>query len=430
MPSGAKKRKASKKKKEKQAAPAQHHQPHSLDDGVHSHGDDDLKHHDDDDKDSDAEEISSPTSQEHPENHHQKEAEVLKFQGSREENKSSGEHREDEEATRAGTEEDRDIEIEQEFEPADDELNGQSTTMEDFEPQKDSKGGVLLQSLDENSVVQNETESKLNSDDLNSKTATFENVAPLKESGDETSMQSMEGDKEGVSQIKANFKTIGGTESKNLTVEPTMLVKESTDRDLSQSQNNESHVIDKKIVLVDNAQFDKSIQEINSFSEGVTELTNSIAVGDHHSSSVEPKYMDEVEKLKLCPGKIYGDMGVPADSNGEMKEKGVSIRERNGKMPPNCVDSGSDNQGTEAIVKKHAAEVGDKLSVSYNVSVTETANGADSSNSPSLVEHLNDSEVPKSSDSQPLIASTPRAVQRTSWMNCCGLFEVFSGSNR
>lgn len=362
-------------------------------------GDDDLKHHDDD-KDSDAEEVSSPTSQEHPDNRHQKEEEITKLQGSSEENKSSGEHREDDEATLAEAEEDRDIEIEQELEPADDELNSQSTAMEDFEPQKDAKGGVLPQSLGENSVVQNETESKLHSDDLNRKTATFENVEPLKEARDETLMQSMEGDKGGVSQIEADLKTIDETESKNVTVEPTMLVKESTDRDLSQGQNNDSHVIDKKIVLVDNAQFGKSIQEVNSFSKGLTELTNSIAVGDHQRSSVEPKYMDEAEKLKLCQEKIYGDTSVSADSNGETKEKGASLQERNGKMPPNCVD----NQGTEAIVKKQAAEVGDKLSVSYNVSVTETANGSDSSNSPNIAEHLKDSEVPKSSDCQVVIS--------------------------
>lgn len=369
-------------------------------------GDDDLKHHDDD-KDSDAEDVSSPTSQEHSptsqertDNHHQEEEEKIKLQGSSEENKSSGEQREDDEATQAENEEDRDIEIEQELEPDDDELRRQSTATEDFEPKKDTKGGVLPQSLDESSVVQNETESKLNRDDLNSKTATFENVELLKEAKDEISMQSMKGDEGGVSQIEADLKTMDGTESKNVTVEPTTtLLKESTDGDLSRSQNDESHIIDKKIVSVDNAQFGKSIQEINSISECLTELTNSMAV--HHSSSVEPKYMDEVEKLKLCQEKTSGDISASADSNGEMKENGASLQERNGKMPPNCVDSGSDNQGIEAIVKKHAAaEVGDKLSVSCNVTVTETANGADSSNSPNLVEHLKDSEDPKSSDCQ------------------------------
>lgn len=360
-------------------------------------GDDDLKHHDYD-KDSDAEDVSSPTSQEHTDNHHQEEEEKIKLQGSREENKSSGEQREDDEATQAENEEDRDIEIEQELEPDDDETHSQSTATEDFEPQRDTKGGVLPQSLDESSVVQNETESKLNSDDLNSKTATFENVELLKEAKDEISMQSMKVDEGGVSQIEADLKTMDGTESKNVTVEPTTLLKESTDGDLSQSQNEESHIIDKKVVLVDNAQFGKSIQEINSISEGLTELTNSMAV--HHSSSVEPQYMDQVEKLKLCQEKTSRDISASADSNGEMKENGASLQERNGKMPPNCVDSGSDNQGIESIVKKHAAEVGDKLSVSYNVSVTESANGADSSNSPNLVEHLKDSEDPKSSDCQ------------------------------
>lgn len=514
MPSGPKKRKAAKKKKEKQAAPTHHHHPHSVDD-VHFHGDDDLKHYDDD-KDSDAEEVGSPASQEHPDNHRQEETEKTKPQGSNEENKSSGEQKEDTEATRGETEEERDIEIEQEFEPADDELNSQSTAVEGFEPPKDVNGGVLqqnldnesaaqnetvsrpandelssnnriadnveprkqgndgvlLQRLDEKSVAENETESKLESDDLNKRTATDENVEPQKEVKDETLMQSieersivqkeadaklanvelddknaiMEGDQRGVSQIEANLKTIDRTESKNVTFEPTMLLKESTDGDLSQSQNDRSHAIEEKIVLVDNSQFGESIQEVNSFSKGLTELTNSPEVGDRHISSVEPKTVYEAEKLKLCQEKIYGYVSVSAGSNGEMKENGEKeaiLLERNGRMPPNCVNLGPDNRGTEAIVKKHetgiapdakisaACDVEDKLSVSSNVPATETANGSDSSNSSNLVEHLKDPEVPKSSDCQaPLIASAPRVVQRTSWMNCCGLLEVFSGSNR
>ncbi|OIW19266.1 hypothetical protein TanjilG_20391 [Lupinus angustifolius] len=44
--------------------------------------------------------------------------------------------------------------------------------------------------------------------------------------------------------------------------------------------------------------------------------------------------------------------------------------------------------------------------------------------------HIKDSETPEYSENQPLLASAPRTVRKTSWLSCCGLFEVLSGSNR
>ncbi|KAL1364092.1 hypothetical protein HN51_012258 [Arachis hypogaea] len=43
---------------------------------------------------------------------------------------------------------------------------------------------------------------------------------------------------------------------------------------------------------------------------------------------------------------------------------------------------------------------------------------------------VRDSETPECSENQPLAASAPRMVQKTSWLNCCGLFEVLSGTER
>jgi len=45
-------------------------------------------------------------------------------------------------------------------------------------------------------------------------------------------------------------------------------------------------------------------------------------------------------------------------------------------------------------------------------------------------EHVKDSDTPECSDNQPLVASVPPVVQKTSWLSCCGLFDVLSGSNR
>ncbi|KRH18321.1 LOW QUALITY PROTEIN: hypothetical protein GLYMA_13G051300v4 [Glycine max] len=45
-------------------------------------------------------------------------------------------------------------------------------------------------------------------------------------------------------------------------------------------------------------------------------------------------------------------------------------------------------------------------------------------------EHVKDSDTPECSDNQPLVASVPPVVRKTSWFSCCGLFDVLSGSNR
>ncbi|KAE9608237.1 hypothetical protein Lalb_Chr08g0233301 [Lupinus albus] len=47
-----------------------------------------------------------------------------------------------------------------------------------------------------------------------------------------------------------------------------------------------------------------------------------------------------------------------------------------------------------------------------------------------IVDHVNDYETPECSEKQPLITSAPRVVRKTSWLNCCGLFDVLTGSDR
>ncbi|KAK7399732.1 hypothetical protein VNO78_10921 [Psophocarpus tetragonolobus] len=41
-------------------------------------------------------------------------------------------------------------------------------------------------------------------------------------------------------------------------------------------------------------------------------------------------------------------------------------------------------------------------------------------------EHVKDSETAEHSENQPHVALAPSVVQKTSWLNCCGLFEVLS----
>ncbi|KAG4999985.1 hypothetical protein JHK87_021057 [Glycine soja] len=45
-------------------------------------------------------------------------------------------------------------------------------------------------------------------------------------------------------------------------------------------------------------------------------------------------------------------------------------------------------------------------------------------------EHIKDCKTAKCSENQPHVALAPNLVQKTSWLSCCGLFEVLSSSNR
>ncbi|KAF5475219.1 hypothetical protein F2P56_007049 [Juglans regia] len=44
--------------------------------------------------------------------------------------------------------------------------------------------------------------------------------------------------------------------------------------------------------------------------------------------------------------------------------------------------------------------------------------------------HVKDSEIPEYSERQPPLAPAPQMVKRTSWLSCCGLFEVLTGTGR
>ncbi|OMO93904.1 hypothetical protein CCACVL1_06266 [Corchorus capsularis] len=58
------------------------------------------------------------------------------------------------------------------------------------------------------------------------------------------------------------------------------------------------------------------------------------------------------------------------------------------------------------------------------------SSGAPTAERSNVVETTQDSGSPEYTEKQPLVASTPPVVQRTSVFNCCGLFDVFTGSGR
>ncbi|OIV97282.1 hypothetical protein TanjilG_07034 [Lupinus angustifolius] len=83
-----------------------------------------------------------------------------------------------------------------------------------------------------------------------------------------------------------------------------------------------------------------------------------------------------------------------------------------------CSDTGS-----ALPVKSVASQVGP-------IDLSMKKNGNEVHPSSDIVDRVNDYDTPECSEKQPLITSAPRAVRKTSWLNCCGLFDVLTGSDR
>ncbi|RDX63809.1 hypothetical protein CR513_57717 [Mucuna pruriens] len=82
----------------------------------------------------------------------------------------------------------------------------------------------------------------------------------------------------------------------------------------------------------------------------------------------------------------------------------------------------NENVTTSSMEKPKPKEYDSKVLASLSASpFTKITNGA---------EHIKDSKTAERSENQPCVALAPNVVQKTSWLSCCGLFEVVSSSNR
>nr|XP_027089113.1 uncharacterized protein LOC113710356 [Coffea arabica] len=397
MPKGSKKRKAEKKKKEQEAL--SHNQSHNHQTQPQSA----VSHtHENDDKESEGEEVSSPASQDHSNHQHQfidgEKEDVKKVEDSShvqlsgEKSKSIEEHKDNGVAVEEPKAEESVVQIEKEPKPAG-ELNGNSISEERVKIQKESGNGVASESLDGESTLEVEKELKL-----------FEKV--------------------------------------NASVEHVEPQKEHNDGVLTERRNDECRFIDKTNVVVDSSPFGSSAEAVNSFCEGLAEVPNPIPVGEVYGSVAEPD-SDTVPEEKISrdsssPGHSLLTSNVVTEMH-ENGKKDVAVMDQNDRSLPVLVDLGLENKRDEAIILAGNAlraleargtvtqETEEKQMHLYTAPEDEAANYGHASNGE---HHIKDSEVHGHSDTQPLVASAIRPVQRTSWMSCCGLFEAFAGSSR
>uniref|UniRef100_A0A5B6Z640 Putative enolase-phosphatase E1 n=1 Tax=Davidia involucrata TaxID=16924 RepID=A0A5B6Z640_DAVIN len=194
----------------------------------------------------------------------------------------------------------------------------------------------------------------------------------------------------------------------------------------------------------ESATFVDSVKLVDSLSEVVTKVTDSVPVGEAYNSVVETATFVDSDKVSLSEEMVQVTESESVENFVTSDVVELGLKENGKKMLPSedestgvssvMTDLGSQNKEDKVVSTPNenaaassnamgfaAQENEDKLLVSFNASRVDTNNGA---------EHIKTSGIPESSDSQTQVASAPQAVQTTSWRSCCGLFEVLTGSNR
>ncbi|XVE51537.1 hypothetical protein DITRI_Ditri02bG0049900 [Diplodiscus trichospermus] len=173
--------------------------------------------------------------------------------------------------------------------------------------------------------------------------------------------------------------------------------------------------------------------------------SSSRSSSDDESQAFEKKskevtsYSDEdksAEVVKVAENEILGDVASNAVvETAAFDNLGKTVAEK-----VNHATEISSNKSVSDVVESGLKESEEKLLPSSNGTASVELAGnqgnffpasdtptAESSN---VVEKTQDSGRHDYSEKQPLVASTPPVVQRTSIFSCCGLFDVFTGSGR
>ncbi|XP_031286061.1 general transcriptional corepressor trfA-like [Pistacia vera] len=133
-----------------------------------------------------------------------------------------------------------------------------------------------------------------------------------------------------------------------------------------------------------------SVKPLVSVTEEVIPVAQSDPVENSLASDVVETRLKEIEESKRSEDKVF------------------PISEDNVKAPSTMVGSIANVNEVKVLPTSDAP-------------IAETSNAA---------ENIRDSKIPDSSENQPLLVSAPRAAERTSWMGCCGLLDVLTGSSR
>lgn len=424
MPSGAKKRKAAKKKK--------------LQQNTHSHGED-VKHFDE--KESDSGEFSSPASRDESVHSFGKGEEVEL--GKREdgsladvvvsESGSLGKG----DMPEVGTKEEGGVETEWELKLEDDSKSKNIS----IESAEEVNGGGSSSSGSSRSSSSSSSDDE--SRDVENNKAVAETgqvvdaVEPVETGQVVESVELVETLAEVVSQViekveveESDNKVLETGSSSNLDDSLSSIVNQVSDSIPARETEN---IVAEAMQVVDLA------EPTDCSSEVVYKVNDTVQNKETRNGDVETAPLVESEKDSVVEETVEViDSALTENHNTscaveldlpERGEKEILTLDNNTANSPQLVDSGSENKElttsekavTFSDAKDSATEVQeDKLELSYNSFVGHTSTGAP----------VPDYQNPENSSNQLPVTSTPQAVQKASVKSCCGLFELFTSSDR
>ncbi|KAF7151285.1 hypothetical protein RHSIM_Rhsim02G0193600 [Rhododendron simsii] len=274
-----------------------------------------------------------------------------------------------------------------------------------------------------------------------------ESVPMLEIDSKEESTQKMVMDESNVIQIDWDMKPDDDSDNENAGIDYVESVKES--RGVSGSSNSSGrnkssdekpHYVEKNGTVKESGEpkvddpkptVRDDFLELNQAGDGFP-VINDLVVKEPKGDACGPRTVNSVKPVDL-PGlpqvkdsvsntEAYNSVAgtVPVDEREQVSEEGINVNELTAEnaMSSNQFQSGLMENGQDegSGISPVVMDMGSQLN---EEKVDSTA------------EHTKDSVMSECSDSQNLVASAPRSVRTTSWMSCCGLFEVFTGgSNR
>jgi hypothetical protein len=224
------------------------------------------------------------------------------------------------------------------------------------------------------------------------------------------------GGKEGIVEIEWDMKSEESCENKDVSVVQIESAKESNYRNGNSVGSNDVTETDAAKNLKDESSYNNFVKETDAFDgvvdsvkESVNSVTDSSADSVNSVTSVSERQSGDTGSV--TPEKSLSSQVVETDlAAGKRSEDKVNVLPDEDVRTSSLVD--------EPETREFDGTVSSAVSQSP---IPESTNG---------VEHVKDSNTAECSGNQPPVASAPLIVHKTSWLSCCGLFDVLSGSNR
>ncbi|KAL2494599.1 uncharacterized protein Fot_38356 [Forsythia ovata] len=298
---------------------------------------------------------------------------------------------------------------------------------------KETDGGEVSSpaSQDHNSHQQHFTEEE-EEVEKGEDTSNFVFIEGVKNEG--VKEQKMVAEEKSVVQVEKELKHEDESGKKDVMIEYDELAEKSYDGGVSgssssnsssSSSDDESHGFEKNKDTVHDASVDLA-KAADSLSERPSEVFHGALVEQAGNSVVQTCPVVGLEKVSLLNEEVQLNTGAPLDiseTSPVLKENMEELKAADESFVFSAagMDGAFDMEVVEATVQ--SAETAEATSDANECA----AQGTDDklTLSYSVAENEKDSGVPK-----PMVASTPRAVQTTSWKSCCGLFEILTGSER